>query len=102
MSRNRYFEFIVIRPGRMNDRNYPEKSVPGPGNRELAAVAADGLWKRLSVSAEDAEPSRNCDQERGVSVNPGFALMLRALLVDFPVMGVEAMVEKYRLFGGWE
>lgn len=38
----------------------------------------------------------------GIHINRELTIALRAPLTDFSALGVENMLEKYRLFGGWE
>lgn len=106
MSRNRCFEFIVVPPRRMSHAKW-EGAVLG----NLFQILEIVRWRSLlpTVCGRDylfllkmlshlAAAARG----EGIHINRELRIPFRALLTDFPVLGVENMVEKYRLFGGWE
>lgn len=106
MSQNRYSKLVVVSPRRMSDGKW-EGAILNNLFQILGIVRWQPLPQRvygrdylflLKMLSHLAAMVRG----EGITVNPQFSVQLRALLVDYPVMGVAAMVEKYRLVGGWE
>lgn len=106
MSQNRYFKLVVVSPRRMSNEKWE-----GATLSNLFQILEIVRWRPLPqrvyrrdylfllkmLSHLAATVSRE-----GIPVNPRFEVLLRALLADYPVMSVVAMVEKYQLVGGWE
>lgn len=101
MPQNRYSKLVVVSPTRMSDG-------------KLEGAILNNLFQILGIMHWQPLPQRVYGRDylfllgilghlaatargEGIPVNSQFSVPLRALLIDYPVMSVPAMVEKYRL-----